>query len=83
MKNQCLQDEGVDCSSRRMGAFPKSSLSSQRSFLEELDMAPMESSKICEWMEVEILSNVKFFKLYPRGREARTTKEPLDISDRN
>jgi hypothetical protein len=46
-------------------------------------MAPMESSKIREWMEVEILSNVKFFKLYPRGREARTTKEPLDISYRN
>ena len=28
-------------------------------------------SKICEWMEVGISSNVKFFKLYPRGGEAK------------
>ena len=28
------------------------------------------SSNICEWMEVKISSHVKFFKLYPRGREA-------------
>ena len=27
-------------------------------------------SNICDWMEVEISSNVKFFKLYPRGRES-------------
>ena len=26
---------------------------------------------MCEWMEMEISSNVKFSKLYPRGREAK------------
>src|ERR1700738_4147523 len=29
------------------------------------------SSKICEWMKVEISFNVNFFKLYSRGREAK------------
>ena len=29
------------------------------------------SFDIRDWMEVEISSNMKFFKLYPRGREAR------------
>jgi hypothetical protein len=30
------------------------------------------SSKLCEKMEVEISSNVRFFTLYTRGREARS-----------
>jgi hypothetical protein len=29
-------------------------------------------SKICEWLEVEISSKVKLFKLYPRGGEAKS-----------
>jgi len=44
------------------------------------------SSKICEWMKVEISFIVKFFKLYPRGREALTVgaiSESLDLSYRN
>jgi len=36
------------------------------------DLVCKFSSKICEWMEVRILSNVKFFKFYSWGSEARS-----------
>ena len=36
------------------------------------DLVWKTSSKLCEKMEVEMSSNVKFFQLYPRGKEAKS-----------
>ena len=82
MKTQCLQHEGgwlfiPSYESICVGfwRFPKGSLSFQWSSLEDRggggdEGFPSSQFKIREWMEVEISSDVKFFKLYPRKREA-------------
>ena len=48
---------------------PLASSPSQVNLME--DLVCKFSFKLCEKMEVEISSNVKFFKLYPREREAK------------
>ena len=65
MKHQCLQDEGVDCSSHRMRTFVWNFESFQR-LPHVPNGVPIVSLKLCEKMDVEISYDTKLFQALPR-----------------